>query len=130
MNSNNNLLELVHTGFRVSLGATTSLVETLQDPQKREENLSQLQTELNERVSEWAAKGETTEREARSFIEQMLGQPSSSQTAPTAPPPSTAPTPPPRTTVTPTIQSEIAELTVQIAMLRTELEQLREPDSE
>lgn len=130
MNSNNNLLELVQTGFRVSLGATTSLVETLQDPQKREENLSQLQTELNERVSEWAAKGETTEREARSFIEQMLAQQSSTDTAPTAQAPGPSSPPPQGTTVAPTIQSEIADLTAQIASLRTELEQLRKSDSE
>lgn len=130
MNSHNNLLELVQTGFRVSLGATTSLVETLQDPQKREENLSQLQSELNQRVSEWAAKGETTEREARYFIEQMLGQQSSSGTEPTAQAPSASSAAPQGTTVTPTIQSEIADLTAQIASLRTELERLRKTDSD
>ena len=127
MNSNN-LLELLQTGFRVSLGATTSLVETLQDPQKREENLTQLRLELTQRVTEWAEKGQITEQEARSFIESILRQQSNSNPYPTAGTSSSSVTTPPTTTAPPNVQLEIEELTAQIAAIRTELEKLRNPE--
>lgn len=129
MNSNN-LVQLLQTGFRVSLGATTSLVETLQDSQKREENLSQLRSQLSERVTEWAQKGEITEQEARNFIETMLRQQSSSGTSSATGTPSNTVTTGPTTPVaSPNVQLEIEELTAQIAAIRTELEKLRNPGS-
>ncbi len=129
MNSNN-LVQLLQTGFRVSLGATTSLVETLQDSQKREENLSQLRSHLSERITEWAQKGEITEQEARNFIEAMLRQQSSSGTSSATGTPSNTVTTPQTTPVAPpNVQLEIEELTAQIAAIRTELEKLRNPGS-
>ena len=127
MNSNN-LLQLLQTGFRVSLGATTSLIETLQDPQKREENLSQLNSELKQRVAEWAEKGEITEQEARRLIEQILRQQSNSERPPTTGTASDTVTNPSTTTVSPNAQLEIEELTAQIAAIRTELEKIRNPE--
>lgn len=67
MNSDN-LTQLLQQGFHITLGVTASLVETLQDPQKRTENLSQLRSELDQLATELAAKGEMTEQEARDFI--------------------------------------------------------------
>ncbi len=129
MNSNN-LLNLLQTGFRVSLGATTSLVETLQDPQKREESLSQLRLELSQRVTEWAEKGAVTEQEARRMIEQIWRQPSnpgrSAATEATTATPTTSPT----SAASPNTQLEIEELTAQIAAIRTELEKLRDSGAE
>lgn len=125
MNSNS-LLDLLQTGFRVSLGATTSLVETLQNPQKREETLSEMSTQLSQRVTEWAEKGEITEQEARRLIEEMLrrqansGRPTSTET-PTETS-TAAPSPP----AAPNTQLEIQELTAQIAAIRAELEKLRD----
>jgi polyhydroxyalkanoate synthesis regulator phasin len=127
MNSNN-LLQLLQTGFRVSLGATTSLIETLQDPQKREENLSQLNLELRQRVAEWAEKGEITEQEARRLIEQLLRQQSNPERPPTTATPSDTVTNPPTTATSPNAQLEIEELTAQIAAIRTELEKIRNPE--
>lgn len=127
MNSNN-LLQVLQTGFRVSLGATTSLIETLQDPQKRQENLSQLNSELSQRVAEWAEKGEITEQEARRLIEQLLRQQSNSERPSTTRTPSETVTNPPKTVATPNAQLEIEELTAQIAAIRTELEKLRNPE--
>ncbi len=128
MNSNN-LLQVLQTGFRVSLGATTSLIETLQDPQKRQENLSQLNSELSQRVAEWAEKGEITEQEARRLIEQLLRQQSNPERPPTTGTPSDTVTNPPTTVATPNAQLEIEALTAQIAAIRTELEKLRNPQS-
>lgn len=128
MNSNN-LLQLLQSGFRVSLGATTSLVETLQDPQKREENFSQLRFELSQRVAEWEEKGLITEQEARSFIETILRQPSNSGGSSATRTPSNTATTPPTPAASPNVQLEIEELTLQIAAIRTELEKLRNPSS-
>ncbi len=128
MNSNA-LVQFLQTGFRVSLGATTSLIETIQDPLKREENLSQLSSQLSQRVAEWAEKGEITEQEARIFLESLLRQQSNPGTSTTATPSGTVTTPPTTTTAPPNVQLEIEELTAQIAAIRTELEKLRNPDA-
>lgn len=129
MNSNN-LLDILQTGFRVSLGATTSLVETLQDPQKREESLSQLRLELSQRVTEWAEKGAVTEQEARRLIEQIWRQPSNSGRSTTTEVTTPSPTASPTSATSPSTQLEIEELTAQIAAIRTELEKLRDSGSD
>ena len=128
MNSNN-LVNLLQTGMRVSLGATTSFVETLQDPQKREESLSQLRLQLSERITEWAQKGEITEQEARRLIEQIWRQSSNSERPPATGTPSDT-VPPPTTVAAPNLQLEIEELTAQIAAIRTELEKRRNSSSD
>lgn len=128
MNSNN-LLQLLQTGFRVSLGATTSLVETLQDPQKREENLTQLTTELSQRVTEWAQKGEITEQEARRFVEELFRQQRSAENSPPTGTSSDTVTTSPTTPASPNVQLELEELTAQISAIRTELEKLRDSES-
>ena len=125
MNSNN-LLQLIHTGFRVSLGATTSLVETLADPQTRDQNLSQLRLELTQRVREWEEKGLITEQEARSFIEASLRQQATPGTSPATGTTDSVKTPP-SPVASPTVQLEIEELTAQLAAIRAELEKLRKP---
>ncbi|HEY9611589.1 hypothetical protein [Allocoleopsis sp.] len=129
MNSNN-LLDLLQTGFRVSLGATTSLVETLGDSQKREESLSQLRLELSQRVTEWAQKGAITEQEARSFIEQIWRQQSDPGRSSATETSNEMFTAPPTTAASPNAQLEIEELTAQIAAIRTELEKLRNSGSD
>ncbi|NEO45857.1 MAG: hypothetical protein F6K55_17705 [Moorea sp. SIO4A3] len=128
MNSNN-LLELLQTGFRASLGATASFVETLQDPQKREESLAQLQSDLNQQVTEWAEKGETTELEARRFIDQILNQPGNPVGPPTTDTSSDPAAPSSSNPVQSNAQDDIEELTTQLADLRNQLEELRKSDS-
>ncbi len=128
MNSDN-LTQLLQQGFHVTLGATASLVETLQDPQKRNQNLSQLRLELSQMAQEWAAKGEMTEQEARNFVDNMLNQ------IRNQPPGSTSPDFPSTVTTSPTqpaspdLQLELQELTAQLSAIRMELEKLRNPDS-
>ena len=127
MNSDN-LTQLLQQGFRVTLGATASLVETLQDPQKRIQNLSALESELSQLAQEWALKGEMTEQEARNFVDSLLRQqdqpPGSTPTNDTV---STTPTEP---TVRPTnAELDLQELTAQISAIRAELEKLRGSES-
>jgi len=122
----NNLIQLLQKGFRVSLGATATLIEILQDPQKREQNLNKLQSELNQLSEEWAAKGEITEQEARNFVDTILakqgvGSKSSKAASTTI---TTTATP----VSAPDVQTELQELTDQIASIRSELEKLREKD--
>ncbi|MBD2038658.1 hypothetical protein H6F86_26385 [Phormidium sp. FACHB-592] len=115
-----NLVQLLQNGFRVTLGATASLVEVIQDSEKRHENLSKLNQEWSVLSSEWAQKGEVTEQEARNFVDTLLAQrnnqpPASSTTSTTAT----------TTSAAPEIQLELQELTAQIAAMRAELETLR-----
>ena len=127
MNSDN-ITQLLQQGFRVTLGATASLVETLQDPQKRTENLSQVRLELNQLATEWAAKGEMTEQEARNFVNNLLNQLGNQPSTTSASYPSSV-----TTTTTqvapPDVQLELQELTAQLSAIRAELEKLRNSDN-
>ncbi|MEQ8753550.1 MAG: hypothetical protein RID09_08530 [Coleofasciculus sp. G1-WW12-02] len=125
--SSNNIQDVLQTGFRVSLGATTSLIESLQDQQKREENLSLLNLDFNQQVAELSKKGEKTEQEAQRLIEQIfnqMNQPTESATPSTPRDSGSSST----GTTSRSTQQELEELTVQIALIRTELEQMRNPD--
>ena len=72
--TSDNFVQLVQKSFRVTLGATASLVEVLQDSEKRHENLSKLNQEWSELSAQWAQKGEVTEQEARNFVDTLLAQ--------------------------------------------------------
>ncbi|NES95248.1 MAG: hypothetical protein F6K32_08445 [Desertifilum sp. SIO1I2] len=129
MNSDS-LVNFLQQSFHVTLGATTSLVEAIQDPQKREENLAQLQLDLNQLTQKLAEKGEMTEQEARRFVDSLMnqrGSQSAEEVTVSPPPPDIEMnTPPP--TAEPNAQLELQELTAQIAAIRLELEKLREQD--
>jgi polyhydroxyalkanoate synthesis regulator phasin len=120
------LTQTLQKGFRVALGATASLIESLQDSQKRDENLAKLRLEWNELSDELATKGELTEQEARNFMDAILtrSSPSSGTSSSSS---STATTTAPK--ASPDIQLELQELTTQIAAMRAELEKLREQDA-
>lgn len=127
--------ELVQKGFRTSLGAASFLVETLQDPNKRDENLQKLNSNFNsmdfsQLTEEWAEKGETTERDARTFVDNMLQQ---RGTESTANPDNLSDFPrndPAENVVRSNLQEELQELTAEIIALRTELEQYQDSDSQ
>ncbi|MBW4622873.1 MAG: hypothetical protein KME17_26375 [Cyanosarcina radialis HA8281-LM2] len=121
-------VQLLQRGFRITLGATSSLLETLQDPQKRDANLSELKSKWSQQAEDWAAKGAVTEEEARNFVDRLWQQ------RPAATRPTNTYSPSTPTTVTtpnpdPQAQSEIQDLTAQIATLRSELENLRNSES-
>ncbi|PSB00650.1 hypothetical protein [Merismopedia glauca] len=73
MNSDN-LVQLVQKSFRITLGATTSIVEVLQNPDQRQANFSEMRSKWNERIEDWETKGEVTEQEARKFVDTMWQQ--------------------------------------------------------
>jgi len=121
---NDTVLQLLKKGFRVTIGATATLIEVLQDPQRREQNLSRLRRELDQLAQEWAEKGEMTEQEARSFVDTLIAQRRAERdrAASEAIVTTTAvPVPPPSSEVL-----ELQELTAQLAAIRAELAHLRE----
>lgn len=151
MNSDT-LMQMLQNSFRLTLGATTSLievvqdaerrdenftrlrqewsqtatslVEAIQDPQKREENLTKLQQEWNQLSEAWVVKGTTTEQEARNFVNTLLSQRSGNPSGANSGSPTSAPTPTTPTT-SPEVQTELQALIEQIAAVRTELENER-----
>ena len=134
MNSTDNILELFQKSFRVTVGATSALVESLQDTQKREENLSKLQTDWSQFAEELAEKGATTEQEARKFVDSLLTQPGGTsgfgQETASGPIVETVGDPIPTTAVPiqdSTVQSQLRELITQIAEMREELAKLHNP---
>jgi polyhydroxyalkanoate synthesis regulator phasin len=122
--------QMIQKGFRVGLGATTSLVEGLQNPQQLEQELNRLRQDpgrfvgqavgqAGQYVDAWAVKGATTEQEARSVVDRFWAE-------------RTGTVPPSEMTVTTTampvssdVQAELQDLTAQLTALRAELGQLR-----
>ena len=115
---NNNLLQIAQQGLRITVGAATSLVETVQNPQKRTELLSQMQADLSQKTQEWSEKGEVTEQEARRFLDSLFDRQSSgvnnqgTQSSTAVSKVSTT--------------SDLQQLTDEIIALRRELEQIRQ----
>jgi polyhydroxyalkanoate synthesis regulator phasin len=115
------LAQLIQKGFRVTLGATATLVESIKDPEQGAETFSRLQTDFNQLTEEWAEKGEVAEQEARILVERLWNSASNSTPPPAAPPPAPSSTPTPASRV----QADLQDLTQQIAEIRAELEKLR-----
>ena len=129
-----NLPQMLQTGFHLTLGATSFLIETLQDPLKREENLDKLKSDLGELASELLEKWEMTDREARNFVDTIFSQPGNRENADSesvSPNQSDAASDaPPDSVVQPDVKLEIQELTAHMAALRVELEKLRAKNSQ
>jgi polyhydroxyalkanoate synthesis regulator phasin len=126
MNSDT-LLELFQTSFRTTLGATSSLVEAIQDPQRMPQTLnqtwSQFTTNPNQLLQDWADKGAVTEQEARQVVDRLWQQ----QRNPSAVGVTVNTT---ATPVAPDVQTELQALTEQLISLREELAQLRQQRSQ
>jgi len=129
MNSDT-LTQLLQKSFRVTLGATATLVESLQDPQRRTASLERLTQELSQLTAEWETRGQSTEGEAREFINRLWQQSQDGASTATVPDavaspetsPAASPIPSP---ATPAVQRDLQELTAQIAAIRAEIERLR-----
>ncbi|HIK18367.1 MAG TPA: hypothetical protein IGS53_24200 [Leptolyngbyaceae cyanobacterium M33_DOE_097] len=114
------ILQTAQKGFHITLGATATLIESLQDAQKREENAAKLRQDWQTLSEELALKGRTTEQEARVFVDSIMNRQSqSSSTSPNTSSTASGPAAPPE------VQQDIQSLTEQLASLRQELERLR-----
>jgi len=105
-------------GFRVALGFAGTLVELVQDEQKRQTQLHQWQQDMEQLIQELVVKGEKTEAEAREFVERLFNRRS-------APPPSPPPVEVEVTSAPATAAAELQELTQELSSLRENLEQSR-----
>lgn len=123
------LPQMLQTGFHLALGATSFLIETLQDPLKREQNLDKLNSDLGLLADELLEKGEMTDIEARNFVDTIFsGQNERENTDSESVSHQRSNSPignPPDFVTEPDVQLEIQELTAQMVALRTQLENLR-----
>ncbi|TVQ08405.1 MAG: hypothetical protein EA368_11800 [Leptolyngbya sp. DLM2.Bin27] len=119
------LSQTLQKGFRVTLGATASLIEAIQDPDHSGQKFSELGTDVNRLTEELEIKGELTEREARQFVDSLLSQ---------MPNPFTDASPEPRATtittvaspvVNTSVQNDLEALTQELAAIRLEIELLK-----
>lgn len=120
-----NLTQIIQKGFRVTLGATSFFMETLQDSSKRDENLNKLNSDFNQLTEEWAERGEMTEQEARNFVDTILNQQNSQVYTD-----STTVSSSPASGLALDVQGDLLELTKEIANLRADLQQFQESDSQ
>lgn len=121
MNTSPNVFDLIQKGFRVTVGAAATLLETIQDPQQRESTFSEFRTELQHRAEQWSEKGETTEQEARKLLEKIFQQDKYSKDAASQEIETSA------TEVKDSdLQNELKALTEEIMTLKTELAELRQ----
>lgn len=120
-----NLSQTLQKGFRVTLGATASLLEAIQDPQGSSQKFSAIGTDFNRLTEELELKGEVTEREARQFVDSMMTQMPNPFGGGNAP----AGTRTVNTVATPVIdsgiQTDLQELTLQLSKIREEIEALK-----
>jgi polyhydroxyalkanoate synthesis regulator phasin len=110
-------------GFRVTLGATATLIEAIQDPQTSGERFAALGSDVGRLTETLETKGEVTEREARQFVDGLLSQlpipfnagASGPSTVDTIATPVTAPS----------VQSDLVALTQELADIRQAIDTLK-----
>ncbi len=116
--------QTLQKGFRVTLGATASLIEAIQDPESSSQKFSTLGGDVNRLTEELEVKGETTEREARLFVDSLLSQmpnPFTSSGTTEGPTITTVASP----VVDASVQSDLESLTEELANIRKEIEALK-----
>lgn len=110
-------LDLLKKGFHITLGASTSLVESIQDPLKREENLALIQSNPNAFAELLAEKGAVAEVEARRMVDSVVTQYGGSSSTASSNDPSPATT----SSIDPSLERALLDLTAELAQIRSEL---------
>ncbi|MGC1309724.1 MAG: hypothetical protein WA885_21075 [Phormidesmis sp.] len=128
------LLELFQKGYRVTLGAASTAVEAVQDPQRAADDFSEVGTDFYRLADRLEVRGALTEKEARDFVEGVASQmpePFRSFSTSFSNPPEAPKTV--TTVATPVIdtqlQAEVESLTAELIEIRKEIEELRQKDS-
>ncbi|MEM6836076.1 MAG: hypothetical protein AAF609_04395 [Cyanobacteria bacterium P01_C01_bin.120] len=118
------LTETIHKGFRVTLGATASLVDALRDPQASQEKFGNI-SDFEVLTQELEAKGVDAEREARATMDSLMNQMGQIPNPFVSPPASEATVEAQASTVVDvSVQAEIEALTLELSTLRQEIETL------
>ncbi len=117
--SNPSPLELVQKSYYAAIGAVSSVVESVQDSQKREATIAQVQqlitnpssSTVHEVAKNLAEKGQVTEQQARKFVDTILDN----RSVPVSSKPTTSST-------TQGLQAELIDLTQTLGEIREQLE--------
>lgn len=119
------LTQTIQKGFRVTLGATASLVDAIKDPQASQAKFSTIY-DFDTLTQELEAKGTDTEREARAVVDSVMSQ-MGDMPNPFAPTPASEATVDASATpvADPTVQLELDTLTQELSTLRQEIETLK-----
>jgi hypothetical protein len=123
------LTQTIQKGFRVTLGATASLVDAIKDPQASQAKFSTIY-DFDTLTQELEAKGTDTEREARAVVDSMMSQ-MGDMPNPFAPTPASEATVETSATAVAdaSVQIELAALTDELSTLRQEIEVLKSQQS-
>ena len=120
------LTETIHKGFRVTLGATASLMDAIRDPQGSQAKFSAIGNDVDLLTQELEARGADTEREARVFVDSLMDQMGQMPNPFMQTPASEATV---DTVATPiadaSMQAELSLLTQELSVLRQEIETLK-----
>lgn len=127
------LIEILQKGYRVTLGAASTAVEAVQDPQQAADDFSMIGTDFQQLADKLEVRGALTEKEARNFVDGIMSQMPESFRA-NFPSSDTSPAPKTVTTVaTPVVdtqlQAEVESLTAELIAIRKEIEELRQQNS-
>lgn len=68
------LNQTIQKGFRVTLGATASLLDALRDPQGSQAKFSEIGSDVDRLTEELESRGAETEQEARTLVDELLHQ--------------------------------------------------------
>lgn len=117
------LTQTIQKGFRVTLGATASLVDAIRDPQGSQARFSEVGNDMERLTALLEARGADTEREARGVVDELMTQipnpfnptPASEATVDTVA----------RPVVDATVQAELTALTAELSTLRQEIEAMK-----
>ena len=128
------LLELVQKGYRVTLGAASTAVEAVQDPQRVSDEFSAIGTDWERLADKLEVRGALTEKEARDFVEgvaSLMPAPFRSASSPFT---QSSPSEPTVTTIAEPVvdtelQAEVASLTDELIAIRKEIEELKNKES-
>ena len=126
------LLELFQKSYRVTLGAASTAVEAVQDPQRAADEFSDIGTDFNRLADKLEVRGALTEKEARDFVEGVVSQmpePFRSVSANFTHQENTVPKTV-TTVATPIVdaglQSEVESLTAELIAMRAEIDALKQ----
>ncbi len=126
------LTELLQKGYRVTLGAASTAVEAIQDPERAAADFSAIGTDWERLADKLEVRGALTEKEARDFVEGVTSQmpePFRSASSPFTP---GAPAEPQTVTTVATpvvdteLKAEVESLTTELIAMRQEIEALKQ----
>jgi polyhydroxyalkanoate synthesis regulator phasin len=140
MSATDDIATILQKTFHVSLGATASFVEMLQNSEKRTVAVETMLSDIDKFTAELAAKGAVTEVEARNFVDSFISDQINKPDT-TASDAESGVTDASKATVDTaadevsdradeSVEADIQDLTEQLAALRSELEKIRQQDGD